>query len=646
MAVYGEDKYGVGVYGPGSSGIGGLSEAASSSPVKIENRGYVIDLAKFERRPSFSPRGILDFNGKTLDQAFPSDSRWHRIRNDWTGGAGQIYADRESSDSTRYKNSYAVDTLRSKSVEEQELELRSEPLSAMNHTGIVAVSNFASYAAALEWNGTTVYIKYGALGSSELAQSEGNWLMQDKPTHLASDGTTLYFGDNSGVRLYNETSGSSLHPAAPKPDMIGWAHGRLICSAASEKNKLYELGASTSTLFATHPNTDLVWSSPIAAPNGIYLIGSDQWRTSIYKIDVESTDGSLRAPYQVAELPPGEKATVLYYYAGMILISTSSGVRVATIGRSGFLTYGPPIPSTVGTSPGGMAGNGPFVYVVCGSLSYTPLEGSAVYGGGVIRLDMREFVEPLVPISEIYAILSGYGGDNLPIPGISFLGNDMFLIHVNTLYQSNPAVSFTAATGWVNLGVFDFGRPTRDKTLTNVKVITSDMDTGVSGETNTLKVRVKDDAGTVTTLATHTSGDEVDQTVSVTSKTFEVELELATSAGENVGFSVKGVELEAIAEAAFGETIVLPVLLHDRVEAHAGGQDITYNAWDEYKILRDYAADRKLVTVEIGEQTLKGYIQGIVQEQESVHAWMQRGQTEFLQGTYNVIFEAVEDATT
>jgi hypothetical protein len=227
---------------------------------------------------------------------------------------------------------------------------------------------------------------------------------QDKVYSLCDDGKFAYWitNDSSTGKLeINKkllTAATTTAPTAIAVTssiaitnaVIDYVKQRLVFTA---NNFVYEMPSSATNfnqavLTYTHPSTSFVFSSITESGTAIYIAGYEGIKSSIFKFSLDSTTGAmptLTSAITAAEMPVGETINKIYEYLGYMMIGTNKGVRVASIGTDGSLTYGPLI---VELEHGcyDFAARDRFVWCASGVSTIEP---------GLIRIDLSNEIETL-----------------------------------------------------------------------------------------------------------------------------------------------------------------------------------------------------------------------------------------------------------
>lgn len=319
---------------------------------------------------------------------------WLRSQRDFGCGAGQSFFEpththesaQDSRIMRRFYTSRGVDVWTP--GEASLLPSMSQVFSASGDTDIVSADyNNTSYVYGLtgtgvkRWNGTTV-------------QTITGWTAT--PTALASTGDAVLAFHSTGIDI-SYASGTTVSQLYTHSLGVGdgwFVKERIIAAFGSS---LYELPLAKSSGSAPwnigtsdliyDPGSGWTWTSAVAAPGAILVSGYRGSRSAIYSFTVKANGDvdALTAPVTVAELPNGEIIRGMRTYLGAyIILATSSGVRVGTIGNDGVggasVTYGPL--SYTGTAYGDIAAYDRFAYVGVADAG----NGTA----GCIRIDLSE----------------------------------------------------------------------------------------------------------------------------------------------------------------------------------------------------------------------------------------------------------------
>ena len=211
------------------------------------------------------------------------------------------------------------------------------------------------------------------------------WITNDSSTNKLEINKKLLSASSAATSTVVATSATTVTNA-----VIDYVKQRLVFAY---NNKIYEMPTSAnnfndSTLVYTHPSTSFVFSSITESGTAVYIAGYEGIKSSIFKFTLNSTTGAmpvLTSAITAAEMPVGEIINKIYEYLGYMMIGTNKGVRVATIGTDGSLTYGPLI---VELEHGcyDFAARDRFVWCASGVKTIEP---------GLIRIDLSNEIETL-----------------------------------------------------------------------------------------------------------------------------------------------------------------------------------------------------------------------------------------------------------
>lgn len=211
------------------------------------------------------------------------------------------------------------------------------------------------------------------------------WITNDSSTNKLEINKKLLSASSAATPTVIATSATTVTNA-----VIDYVKQRLVFAY---NNKIYEMPTSAnnfndSTLVYTHPSTSFVFSSITESGTAVYIAGYEGIKSSIFKFTLNSTTGAmpvLTSAITAAEMPVGEVINKIYEYLGYMMIGTNKGIRVATIGTDGSLTYGPLI---VELQHGcyDFAARDRFVWCATGVSTIEP---------GLIRIDLSTEIETL-----------------------------------------------------------------------------------------------------------------------------------------------------------------------------------------------------------------------------------------------------------
>ena len=301
---------------------------------------------------------------------------WLRSQSSFHAGEGILYYDplanpystTIASNSYRVKASYGVDIWTPGQVTLLHDTTKGHITTAPLYTDGRSAQTIRS----ITWNNTSGYLFHDGYDVDRISASGtvDQWIDYNAGTDdpvfaICDDGTYAYWvtNDTKGGKLDVRKKELSAAATSASTSMFTKT-GTTVTRAAMEyvkqrivmavNNVIYEVqtNASTSTSMTTvytHPNTGYTYTSITESGTAIYVAGFNGVQSSIYKFTLDSTTGAmptLTSAITAAELPVGEKVYKIYEYLGYLCIGTSKGIRVASIGADGSITYGPLIVET------------------------------------------------------------------------------------------------------------------------------------------------------------------------------------------------------------------------------------------------------------------------------------------------------------
>lgn len=617
-----------------------------SSVVKLNGRSYYIDRRQFVRQRAKDYRNEPDPGERIPEErSVKANEIWSRVWNDFSLGTSQELADTPNSSSRRFHHSINFDPFRI--MGELHIADRIEPY--LETLGMV---DFFQSPILMASNGVDI-IANGANGIPGVPltyfgnREEGFELvtgLNDSYWDITVWGDTFYFIDYGGnvVKVQKVYDDNILIPpvitvsmigsvpgAGPPGPSIGIGNGRLVIGVGP---KLYEMAADgTTTLIYTHPNSGFNWTGVEEASQGIYVWG---WQTEgpqiydagVFFMSTEEFDGALAAPYKVLPLPEGEWAYDLLFYGGYVFVSTNVGIRMAQVNELGYLVYGPAL-EVPGASV--LYGRGEKIYFGYSNymvgISSTSVEDSSPHWGiGIIHL--RELVDNLTPPFAMVYGFPGPGSTYPSYPTILSIGLDkddtIFFVHQDQDELMFVNIDERASSGIIRLGMCSFA------TSESVRL----LGTGIKGH-STQGNQVKFTQGIrFLRSATDPSGFtydsfealqnqqmiiEEDAPLDIDTRRAEVVLEYTNLTNSDFESSIFQVQLEATPMSFYSEKIILPVLFADWIRDDYG-VDVSLDLENEWKILSDLMDNRTFITLKLGEETFRGFVQQLEMRPETL----------------------------
>lgn len=368
----------------------GITEAKGTVPdpftCAIGNHYYLQDL-KFYNRATVSPfREARDTQAQPGEASLNPAAAWKRTRDDWRHGAGQTWADRDQqTDPTRFLSSRGIDPW---SLGEFKL-LPDVNVMRASANAVQRVFGAETFVYVLDGNALVRTPDVTPASPTFTTITGTGTTISD----VATDGYSVFIANNTGIFSVQTGGAAAALPGAAgtTPHARVWtANGWILGSLASDTSKLNEIRYSTGalTLVKDHESPGFQWASVCGCPNAIYAagnMGNGGWQ--IYAITTDNV-GALTVPV-IAAVSDSSRETIniIECHAGVVVIGTNLGVRIATITNEGGLTVGPLIPT-----------NRPCfdVYGDANMVWFTWQNYDGSYTG-LGRLNLQEFTSALVP---------------------------------------------------------------------------------------------------------------------------------------------------------------------------------------------------------------------------------------------------------
>lgn len=391
---------------------------------------------------------------------------WLRSATSWHHGAGERYYDADTSDLYRFYESNNINCWNIG-------ELRLLPATTN-------VSNTAVATQPTTVGGGTFFIQSSTLkfyNESTGTISSITLTGGATPYKLTTDGTYAIVAASDGI--YDVTTAGAVRKlwdlptyAAPTwtPHAIAYVKERIIVGAAEGTVEvgIYEAARAyvtpTPKLNATHE----IWDTAITGttinsitelPSAVvvgYTQGSIS-RVQMYTINATSPLTPLTDPTIIAELPRGENLNQIRTYLNeFVVLATSKGIRVGTIGTDGqSFTYGP---LSIEGEVKDVAFDQEYVYAT----------RSVSYGGtyGLWRLNLATVID------NGYAYASDLSTDSGSVNGVAFVGTSgrKFMTSSSGLWVEHAtqlATSGYLKSGWIRWGTAERKQPVNLTLSTN-----------------------------------------------------------------------------------------------------------------------------------------------------------------------------------
>lgn len=578
------------------TGTGGLTSLVPAQfCVAINGHPYMTDDTA-ERGIRVQGLNVLREQADTSDtpgeQSLNPEDLWRRAHDTWHLGAGQAALDRPGSNPARFHASKGIDVWTPWQIS---LLPDAAQRRASANTNLIAVPV-----------GSYLYLADGQTlrYSQDITTGSPTWTtVTGTPgsniTSLASDGRHLYaaYGANGLYRTVrgDATAGSYV---SGNVDLVGYVNGRLM---AANGGNLYNLtaGGTLPTPLLTHDITDWAWTAFSEGPGHIYCAGFSGEKSIIYRTNVKADGSGLSQPVPALTLPDGEIARAVTFYAGLLVIGTDKGVRVAQIRDSGDLDSGGFIPTAQAVRC--MEPQDRFVWY-----GWTNYDATST---GLGRLDLRNFTDTLIPAfaSDLMAPVQG------TVTSVATFQNvRIFTVAGSGLYAetTNRVTAGTLDTGRITYGVPD------DKVALYLDVRTRPLAGSYRLLLSTDEASYVD-IGTVTVSGTTRPVSQM-PCGEKRGESFRVRYELTRSATDTTtGPTVVRVTLRSYPAPTLGEVWEIPLLLHDVVVTHDDReQDVDVVAERAY--LRSLRDTRARVTLQVGDEQIPAVVDNFTEE---LHHW-------------------------
>lgn len=558
---------------------GTLTNLGTVPPNSVALGGYVypIDLKQYRHSSQDTLRDGAVVSSEASDSLFNANGAWSRYRYTWHEGADQEVADfRKDSTEFRFADSVGVDPWT-----QGELCLLKDTtlLRAVTNGARLCFVNDKLYLA----DGTALYYTTN-LSTWTTCTPPGGTIQA-----LASDGYDLFVGTTTLVTKY--TAATPATPTNFSPSVTGncsnlaFVANRLL---AGVDNVLWEVQASgTHTTIKTHYQPVFRWNTIFSVGSRIYCGGTGGSRSELYSLTTDST-GSLVQSAEAAPIPPGELLRNGYAYAGLVLLCTSKGIRLAQPGGDGTLTYGPLIDALGDVRAATFDGR--FAYVTWTNHPST--------GQGVARVALDTTVDVLQPAyaSDIYKTAGSAGA----VTDINrFLNKTVFIVDGVGLYAESDNY---LTSGYLNSGRIYFGT-VESKAITHLRVV---FDPLAAGHSVTASIYNERDTLINTSLQDTTSTDVMDIDLDgaiVRYVTMRITLK---SAGTTTCPCVKYWRLQAYPIPPAVMQWVVPLLLYSRTIINNGmGQERTMAVLDECDRIRTWFQSKETINYQEGDRAYR-----------------------------------------
>lgn len=571
-----------------------MSTVSDRWQLKIGDRKYVTELGLVDRQRLGSLVQATDASAEPSDRSISNDGLWRRTRSNFEEGAGQEWVDltEESVDANplRIHWSRGVDLLTDPGkatclpgTTQQATVGNGNTGRAVQHLGYVYVASGTSVERSASGN----------LSSWSNCTGEPGGTITD----MVRLGAGLYIADGNGVSVATAGGLAFSSFSTEDTDYMVAGSGRLL---GMHDNDVWEFTNAGAKLgggnIHSHFDSAFAWKGGVAAPNGVYIFGDAGDGSEIYLLAPTDATGEFAAPYPVGELE-SEVINSMVFYGGFIVLATSKGVRLAQIGGSGFLTYGPLI--EIGDVLDLYKAPEGFVYFTWSV--FNDVDGSTQLDSGVGRLALDRFSQPLVPAYQS-DIMAGGTGTVRCVSGLA--GRVLFGVDDGAALDVYAADTSGVVTGYFRPGKIVYGSA-EQKSLTSFEVKTSDLE-------GTVTVTITADGDTITL-----DGDETTRqrrftpTEATAAEVFDPLVTLTSFTGDLERWTIRGLPLLRRASVW-----TFPVILAEKSSDHGHVID-RRNPLDEWRYLDNLAAGSELTEIEFGDYHFDGYVDDLLLAQNA-----------------------------
>lgn len=400
------------------------------------------------------------------DSLFNMNGAWARYRTSWHHGGDQEIADlRDEVDLYRFNTSVGIDCW-------TENQLTLAHSCDLVHAGAGNCLLIEAHNIVVHTAGTQIYrsIDDGA-----------NWTAASGPGltiyALATDGIDVYLATAGGIyKMAAGASPATLFGADTNPvHAVAFVAGRLLCSKANVLQEVSAAGARTTV--KTHFQASFIWNVIFAIGSRIYVAGYAGAHSELYSLTTDST-GNLVQSNEAASFTHDEVLNGGFAYAGVVILLTSKGARMARVADDGSLVYGALI-EDVGACQYAAA-DGRFVYV----------GHNAAGGTGLARLALDVTTNSLTPAwaMDLFTETTGV------VTGVAVANGRVLLAatDIGVMWQGDGF----ATEGTITSGRLSFGT-VEPKHLTELSVSFDPL-----GEAETVTAELLDETGDPIATAT------------------------------------------------------------------------------------------------------------------------------------------------
>lgn len=585
----------------------------------IGDRRYEVELKALRRGTIDQTRTAVDQAGEPSDGTLSPTAAWKRTIENFTGGAGQVWADLvDTSERNRHRRSSGIVPFQYRS-----LRLGKGFETARTTDGVVDVE-YVPY-------GSAARFAYGPDGANAFVFSGTDWspvastgvAITGTIADITTDGVSTFVGTSTGTFVIDSAGVAAAFGTSPVK-ALHHCGGRMLGATTAGTIVEYD-SAGVETVVFTHWAATADWLSKgiVSAGSTFYaaIAGWGLGRAEIYSFTQDDATTAF-VPRLALAMPEDEEIRAVAGTTGLLVLGTSKGFRLALVETDGSLTLGPLWGSHLeGIMPP------PYVQVmphmaalsICGGqagalLAWEPfIEGPAerTNNACVLLADLSRFTSELTPAWAIYGKTGGSGGaapkafmlrDRLDL---GETGGLVCLAQVEDL-QMVVGDSDLYATGEWWSGRFTFGTPER-KRYQSIELEVADCPTGASILVEAITADGEVTVGTITTAGRHQLA--LDPTIEA--DWLEVHLTLTRGTDPQTGPNIERLTLRARPLPERVDEIYVPIINVRTVTSEVMGAPVSFSPWDEYQYLRTLMDSGEVVRFELGDEVLPVTIDGL-----------------------------------
>jgi len=569
-------------YGPSTPFFSGSFADPRSIPftVNLDGMDLPIDLKQYRHNGIERYRNGVVTSDETNDALLNPEGAWWRYRFSWHRGAGQEIDELdEGAVAARYEQSRGVDPwTRYQLCLLKATETKNKTLTA------AAIKMVAT--------GTLIYVSDGTSVQrcADLTAGTPTWTtitgIAGTVTALATDGTDVFVGTT--VDIYRVTpasaAASTFGSTAQPVTALAVAGNRLI---GADDNEIGEAKvAAPLDVVYTHFQPGFKWTTIFGVGSRIYLGGYSGNRSEIYTTQVDTTTGALAIANEAATLASGELIYDALSYAGIVVIATSKGIRIAQPTGDGTLTYGPLIDDYGACYA--LTAEGRFVW---GSVENFPGTGT-----GLVRVALDEFNDTLLPAYAPDVFTEATSGQITAVA--RFGGETVFTVASNAVYGESDSYLMT---GYLDSGDITFGT-VEDKSISSVRVRYEGLAANES-----VRIDLSSRDGTAIGNKTDTVDGSEELTLDVVGNAIDRARVRITLNGDGTTTPcLTEWRMRAFPIAPGVEEWLVPLIIHSRVVVNdSEGQMLSLSPWEVTERLRSKWQSQDIVLYKEGDYSFR-----------------------------------------